>query len=211
MVFSGTRLTGPALYYLVSSVLASGAFFMLIEMAERNRVAAADLLAISFEAFGLQDQHESEHPDEMAGIPIPAAMAFLGLAFVSCALLLTGLPPLSGFVAKFALLAAALTTVPPAPLLHVGLFVGALLLSGLAGMITLSRLGIRVFWDSQRQAPHLQWLEAGPVAGLLFLCLGLALAAGPALDYCNGAAQSLHQPAVYVDAVLPTRTTGMTP
>ena len=32
--------------------------------------------------------------NEERGVVIPAAMAFLGLSFVSCALLITGLPPL---------------------------------------------------------------------------------------------------------------------
>ena len=39
---------------------------------------------------------------------IPATMAILGLAFIGCALVIAGLPPLSGFIAKFALLTAAL-------------------------------------------------------------------------------------------------------
>jgi len=208
--FTGTTLTGPALYYLVSSVLASGAFFMVIEMAERGRTATADLLAVSLEAFGLQDKDISEHPDEMAGVAIPAAMAFLGLAFFSCVLLLTGLPPFSGFVGKFALFAAAIAAPPQAPLLHAGLFGTALLLSGLAGVIALSRLGIRVFWDSERPAPRLQWIEAGPVAALVLLCMALALGAGPAMNYFNAAARSLHDGQGYVGAVLPATTSGVT-
>jgi len=208
--FTGTTLTGPALYYLVSSVLASGAFFMVIEMAERGRTAAADLLAVSFEAFGLQDKDISEHPDEMAGVAIPAAMAFLGLAFFSCVLLLTGLPPFSGFVGKFALLAAAIAAPPQVPLLHAGLFGAALLLSGLAGVIALSRLGIRVFWDTDRPAPRLQWIEAGPVAALVMLCMALAIGAGPAMSYFNAAARSLHDGQAYVSAVLPATTPGGT-
>lgn len=201
--FAGTSLTGPALYYLVSSVLASGAFYMVIEMAERGRTASADLLAVSFEAFGLQAREESEHPDEMGGVAIPAAMAFLGLAFFSCVLLLTGLPPFSGFVGKFALIAAAIAAPPDAPLLHAGLFGAALLLSGLAGVIALSRLGIRVFWDSERQPPRLQWAEAGPVAGLLLLCTALAFGAGPAMAYFDATARSLHDVQVYAGTVLP--------
>ncbi|MDD3528572.1 MAG: monovalent cation/H+ antiporter subunit D [Gallionellaceae bacterium] len=201
--FTGTTLTGPALYYLASSVLGSGAFFMLIEMAERNRAAAADLLAISFEALGLQDRHESEHPDEGTGVAIPAAMAFLGLAFFSCAVILTGLPPFSGFVAKFALLKAAIAAPEASHGLHGSLLVAALLLSGLAGLLALSRLGVRVFWDSERPVPRLQWLEAGPVAGLVVLCMVLAFGAGPAMDYFEAAARSLHEPSSYINVVLP--------
>lgn len=201
--FDGTTLTGPALYYLFSSVLGSGAFFMVIEMAQRNRSAAADLLAVSFEAFGLQDASDSEHPDEMVGVAIPAAMAFLGLTFVSCALLLTGLPPLSGFVAKVSLLSAAITAATDGETLRTWLFVAALLLSGLAGVMALSRLGSRVFWSGDRSTPRLHWIEAVPVAALVLLCVGLAAAAGPAMSFFNAAAQSLHGASAYVGAVLP--------
>jgi multicomponent K+:H+ antiporter subunit D len=208
--FQGTTLTGPALYYLSSSVLGSAAFFMLIELAERGRTTSADILAISSEAFGLDgahDTHESEHPDEMAGVAIPAAMAFLGLSFVSCAAILAGLPPLSGFVAKFALLHSLLdslsdTSATSISASHAGGFFAALLLSGLASLIALSRLGVRLFWDSERPAPHLQWLEAGPVVVLLLLCTALALAAGPAMDYFSATADMLHDSARYIDSVL---------
>lgn len=199
--FTGTRLTGPAIYYLVSSVLGSGAFFMLIEMAQRNRRAAADLLAISQEAFGVE-LHDEETPDEQVGVAIPAAMAFLGLAFVGCVLLLTGLPPFSGFVGKLALLGAALASLPTASLAHTGLFIAALLISGLAGLIALSRLGMRVFWDMARPTPHLQWLEAGPVAVLLLLCLGLAILPEELLALADAASRSLYDPADYIGAVL---------
>ena len=47
-------------------------------------------------------------PDDEVGVALPAATAFLGLSFVCCALLVTGLPPLAGFIAKFALVAAAI-------------------------------------------------------------------------------------------------------
>lgn len=200
--FTGTALTGPALYYLASSALGAGAFFMLIELLERNRGPAADFLAISSEAFGLDERREPEYADERAGIPIPAATAFLGLAFFACATLLIGLPPLSGFVAKFALLKAAIEVPSAASAVQGLLFFAALLLSGLAALITLSRLGIRVFWDGERPMPRLQWLEVGPVAVLVLLCVALAFGAGPAMDYFETAARALHDAPAYVGAVL---------
>ena len=151
----------------------------------------------------MQDRYDAENTYEMAGVAIPAAMAFLGLAFFSCALLLTGLPPLSGFVGKFALISAAIAAQPYAPLWHVVLFVAALLLSGLAGLIALSRLGIRMFWENERPTPRLQWVEAAPVGALILLCAVLTFAAGPAMTFFNVTAQSLHDAPAYARSVLP--------
>ena len=62
------------------------------------------------DAGGLRRGDEVDDEDEV-GIAIPATMGMLGLAFIGCALVIAGLPPLSGFIAKFALLTAALN--PP--------------------------------------------------------------------------------------------------
>lgn len=212
----GVALTGPALFYLVSSVLATGAFFMLAEMVERTRTFGANVLAVSFDAFDLEDPTAANRSDDVVGVAIPAAMAFLGLAFVSCVLLVTGLPPLSGFVAKFALLSAAVDAAAgPTPSIDAWLLVGGVLASGLAGVIALSRTGVRVFWGSgERTTPRLRLAEAGPVSMLILLCVGLAAWAGPVIDYLDAAALALDKPAIYIDAVmsaLPQRAIGVTP
>src|SRR3546814_1215386 len=81
---------------------------MVLEMVSRTQTFGADLLAISLETFDLDDPDGEGLSDEVVGVALPAAMAFLGLSFFACALLIIGLPPLSGFVANFSLLSAAL-------------------------------------------------------------------------------------------------------
>ena len=98
-------VTGGALFYMVSSTLGISAFFLLVELVERGREPGADVLAVTREAYGEDEDIDEE--DEV-GIAIPATMGMLGLAFIGCALVIAGLPPLSGFIAKFALLTAAL-------------------------------------------------------------------------------------------------------
>ncbi|MNR52426.1 putative monovalent cation/H+ antiporter subunit D [compost metagenome] len=49
-------------------------------------------------------------------------------------------------------------------------------------------------------------IEAGPVAVLLLLCVGLAAGAGPVSAYLDDAARSLDQPTTYIDAVMSAQT-----
>ena len=92
-------VTGGALYYLISSTFGISAFFLLVELVERGREPGADVFAVTREAYGDDDTPDEEE----VGIAIPATMGMLGLAFIGCALIIAGLPPLSGFIAKFAL------------------------------------------------------------------------------------------------------------
>ena len=102
----GVMATAAALYYLAASTLGIAALFLLIELVQRSREPGADLLAVTAEAFGLAG--DDDEPEEQAGVAIPATMAMLGFAFACSALLVAGLPPLPGFVGKFAILAALL-------------------------------------------------------------------------------------------------------
>lgn len=200
----GVTLTGPALFYLINSVLALGAFYLLVEMVERTRSFGADVLAVSLEAFDLDDPESPDRSDDVVGVALPSAMVFLGMAFIACALLVVGLPPLSGFVAKFSLLSAALqASTAGGPSLSAWLLVGAVLISGLGGIVALSRAGIRLFWSAEDSiTPHLRVIEAAPVAFLVLCCVGLAIWAGPVLAYLNDTALALDNPHSYIDAVL---------
>jgi multicomponent K+:H+ antiporter subunit D len=213
LVSSGTLLaaigsgqvavTGGALFYMASSVLGIGAFFLLIELVERNREeVGADVLAVTREAFGSGEDEEEE--EDAVGVAIPATIAILGLSFSVCALLLAGLPPLSGFLAKFAMLAPLFTGGGPTIPAGSWLLLAALLLSGLATVVAMTRTGIDAFWASTAPAPRVGLVEIAPVVVLLLLAVVMTVQAGPVLRYMQATADGLHAPAAYVRGVVET-------
>ncbi|WP_139974610.1 monovalent cation/H+ antiporter subunit D [Ochrobactrum sp. CGA5] len=201
-----TAMTGAALFYMVSSTLTIAAFFLLIELIERGQDAAANVLAVTMEAYG--DEEEEEEEDEVGAV-LPATLAVLGTFFGICAILLIGLPPFSGFIAKFLILAAVFNGDGPTPQLATPVsasswaLIALLLLSGLSALIAMTRTGIRTFWASlEGNVPRVLVREVVPIAGLLAICLVLTIAAGPAMRYMDETARSLHNPASYISSVL---------
>ncbi|MBK5530207.1 monovalent cation/H+ antiporter subunit D [Pseudomonas sp. TH06] len=216
--FAQPNLIGAALFYLVSSTLALSALFLLAELIERSR--SANEIPLEDESELLPRPQESLQPpkginldDEqkaVVGQVIPWTMAFLGLSFIACALLIIGMPPLSGFIGKLSLIGALLN-----PL---GLGTGAtisnaawallalLILSGLASLMAFSRLGIQRFWTpEERPSPLLRKLECAPIFLLLGLSIALTFKAEPLLRYTQATADALNNPQQYVMAVLGTR------
>lgn len=201
-----TAMTGAALYYMISSTLTIAAFFLLIELIERGQDAAANVLAVTMEAYGDDEEEEEE---EEVGAVLPATLAILGTFFAICAILLIGLPPFSGFIAKFLLLAAVFNGEGSTPQLAMPVspaswvLITLILLSGLSALIAMTRTGIRTFWASlEGNVPRVLVREAVPIAGLLALCLALTVAAGPAMQYMDATARALHSPDDYIDSVL---------
>ena len=195
---------GAALFYLVSSTLAIGAFFMLIELVERGLEPGAEMLAVTREAYG-EDDEDVPMEDTEIGVAIPATMALLGLCFVGCALVLAGLPPLSGFLGKFAILTALFdssgrgTDIPATAWALLAL----LILSGLMTLLAMMRAGIRTFWTPEAwSVPRVRVIEMMPVAVLLLACAMLTVQAEPAMRYMQATAASLHVPSDYVRSVL---------
>jgi multicomponent K+:H+ antiporter subunit D len=193
-----------ALFYLVSSTLTIAAFFLLIELVERGRDAAADVLAVTMEAYGDFDENEEE---EEVGVAIPGTMAVLGLCFSLCAVLLSGLPPLSGFIAKFALLSGLFGVAAPDQAKAISAadwtYVTLIILSGLAAMIAMNRIGIRTFWASiEGTIPRVVVIEITPVAVLLAACIFLSFQAGPAMRYMQATADDLLAPNLHSERVL---------
>ncbi|WP_317847572.1 monovalent cation/H+ antiporter subunit D [Pseudomonas sp. HTZ2] len=218
--FGQPILTGGALFYLVSSTLALCALFLLAELVERSR--SANEAPLDEEDDAIPSPLESLHPpkginldDEqkaVIGQIIPWTMAFLGLSFIACALLIIGMPPLSGFIGKLSLISALFNPqglgVPADQPLSASAWclVALLILSGMASLIAFGRVGIQRFWKpEERPSPLLRRYECLPIVILLGLCILLSVQAEPLLRYTQDTAASLQTPDTYIQAVMATR------
>lgn len=205
----GVALTGPSLYYLVSSVMVIGASFLLVELIRRTESVQTSVLSISQEAFGLDQDGKSDYSGEVVGVAIPAAMAFLGLAFFTCVLIVAGMPPFSGFLAKFALLSQAITLTKiemGSASYNAWFLVAFMLISGMATVIAMGRTGIRIFWGSgSLNKPQLMLREALPVTLLLGVCIWMSIFASDVMTFMNATASSLDDPTQYIEAVFQKR------
>ncbi len=209
--FGAPALTGGALYYLASSTLAACLLFLLVEPLERARqveLGPQDFddgnaaLPAFFDAKPAPSINLDDDEQALIGRAFPAALAFLGIAFVVCALVVAGLPPLSGFVGKLAMLQALLPLATPAAAVMFVLLLG----SGLLAALALVRAGMRHFWSAgERPPPRLRLAEGAPIAALALVLLALAAQGGPLLEYTQATARALHEPARYIEAVLGAR------
>ena len=219
--FRQDLLTASALYYLLSSTLAASAMFLLVDLVERWRNHGATIAPheradhapfLTPDLKPVEGINLDEEEALLIGRAIPAAIAFLGLAFICCTLLIAGLPPLSGFIGKFAMLSALINPAglgaadAPVPTPLHWTFVALLILSGLLGLIALSRAGIRHFWSAaDRGIPRLRVAEGLPIAVLVGATMLLAVQGGKAMRYLEDTATALHRPTGYIDAVLSAR------
>ena len=180
------------LYYLPHSSFAAAALFLLAERIGISRGELAD----RFEPGESMPKSDRQ----------PSAGLLGGLFFVT-AILLAGLPPLSGFLGKFFLLKAALAH--PAWVW----IMAVVLTGGLLALIGLARSGSLLFFRSSPQALGQRSIAKNrsgggnlapllPIIGLLALTLALTIAAGPLHALASAAAEQLLQPYHYVHAVL---------
>lgn len=220
--FGRPAVTGGALYYALGSTLAVGAFFLLVELIDRARdveeqpvyVGESDPddepFAFPVDLVPTHGVNLDDDEEALIGRAIPAAMAFLGLAFIVCALTIAGLPPMAGFVGKVVMLSALLNPAgfgvqaPVSP--AAWLLLALLVTGGLLTIIAMSRAGIRCFWaPAGRPPPRLRIIETLPIA-LLLLPIGvLVWQADAVLRYANATARHLHDPRDYIGSVMAAR------
>ena len=195
-------LTG-ALFYLVSSTLGIAALYLLIEPIERHHdfdepaPAPEPVFEDEYLAY-----YEDGQEDEI-GVVIPATIAILGVGLAFCALLIAGLPPLSGFIAKLAIISGLLGE-GQAITAASWVFISLIIISGLAVLIATTRAGIELIWSPTENSPSLSIVEAAPIAFLLSVCLGLMIFAGPTMRYMEDAVRAIGQKNLYIEATMKT-------
>lgn len=172
------------LYYLPHSCLATAALFMVADLVRRKRGQASDMKEIIA---------------PLPGRLLPGSLFFVG------AMAVAGLPPLSGFLAKAALLQHV-----PAP--WMAAVWSAVLGGGMLVIIGLLRAGVRLFWrlpgavDGQPAIPPRRSARARPVETsatvlLLALVLAMSVAASPLLALAGQAAAQLRDAGSYLQQV----------
>lgn len=116
-----------------------------------------------------------------------------GVAFLLAAMMVAGLPPFGGFLAKAWMLQSPTAS---------GWVWGIVLLASALTLVALARAGSLLFWHlSEHETPAsdeeqtaAEWV---PMLALLCLLVVISFGAGPLGDYCRRAAEQLRDPAQY--------------
>jgi multicomponent Na+:H+ antiporter subunit D len=126
----------------------------------------------------------------------------IAVIFFVPAISLAGIPPMSGFAAKFALLDSVAAS-------REWWILGVALTVSLLTLFSIAKIWIGVFWAQAdpsepvvatgRRPPALM---VAPTAALVAATVALGIGAGPLYDYCARAADDLVDPTAYVSQVL---------
>jgi multicomponent Na+:H+ antiporter subunit D len=140
--------------------------------------------------------HRSYALKDLGGIY--RSMPWLSLLFLIPALSLAGMPPLSGFVAKFSLITAGLQK-------ESFFIVGTALLVGLLTLFSMTKIWNEGFWKNTDHPLHGIGEGGasmiGPVAALAFLTVLIGIGGAPLWNVSLEAGRQLMDPTIYMAAV----------
>ncbi len=170
-----------AIYYMIHSTLIAGGFFLL-----------ADILV---------NQRGGVNTIDTKTAPFEYSILTGGFFFVF-ALGAAGLPPLSGFFGKVMILNSAIENT------QMGTIFTLLIISSILIVVTLSRAGSTIFYDTNNDEPKLQYkLNRSSLSSIVFLFIFTPLMvvfANPLTEFLSVTATELFTPAGYIEAVLNT-------
>ena len=185
----GYMILGLALFTPLA--LAGGVFYLA-----HHIIVKANLFFISGATYHLRGSHDLKR---LGGLW--KSHPGLGLLFLIPALSLAGLPPLSGFWAKFILVKAGVD-------IDAWLVVAVALLTGLLTLYSMMKIWMEAFWKATPESTKIDPgarvppVMLGVIASLAGLTLLIGFAAEPVWQLAEGAAAELLDSSAYIQAVL---------
>jgi multicomponent Na+:H+ antiporter subunit D len=175
-----------ALALFTPLALAGGIFYLV-----HHIVVKGNLFLVA----GLVEQHRgSSQLDAVSGVVRSSPV--IALLFAIPALSLAGLPPLSGFFAKFSLLMASLSV-------REYLAAAAIASVGLLTIYSMLKIWASAFWgEPVGEARPVKRINLATSAALGLVTILIGIASGPLFDLAEAAAAGLLEPKAYLDAVL---------
>ncbi|MCU0796776.1 MAG: hypothetical protein MUF31_12675 [Akkermansiaceae bacterium] len=187
-IISQVGYMAVALALFTPLAIAAGIFYLV-----HHIVVKANLYLVT----GLVERHSGSSELENTGGLMRSA-PWMAALFAVPALSLAGIPPLSGFFAKFMLLRASIETG--------GFWVTVAIVGvGLLTVFSMLKIWSAAFWSAPKTAEAKQKPSPTAVAASVVLAvvtLGLGLGAGSLFGLAETAASGLLEPQAYLDAVL---------
>lgn len=175
-IFTPLAIAG-AIYYIAHHIIVKSALF-LFAGATQKITGTTDLKKMG----GLLKTHP-----------------YLGWLFFIAAISLAGIPPLSGFFSKFALILSGIEEGR-----YIIVFVS--LLVGILTLFSMMKIFIYAFWGEQKLTDKEAKQKVGklllPIAPLVFLSITLGLAAEPIFQFSLEVAEQLLDPSYYINSVI---------
>ncbi|WP_078552740.1 Na+/H+ antiporter subunit D [Bacillus alkalicellulosilyticus] len=175
-IFTPLAIAG-AIYYIAHHIIVKAALFLF--------------------AGATQKLTGTTNLKEMGGI-LKTHPLLAWLFFIS-AISLAGIPPLSGFFSKFALILAGFEA-------ERYVIVTVALLVGLLTLFSMMKIFIYAFWGEQKMTKKQAELKVGklllPIAPLVVLTIVLGFFAEPIFQYSLGIAHEILDPSIYINSVL---------
>jgi multicomponent Na+:H+ antiporter subunit D len=174
-----------AIFYIIQHILAKTNLFLITGVVEKIK-GTSNLKGVS----GLYHR-----------FPI------FSIFFLVVALSLAGLPPLSGFWAKFILIKAGFQQ-------EEYLMIFIVLITGLLTLFSMMKIWVNAFWGKQQEQPERNliknekslfkehWSLLIPIILMALVTVFIGLFSMPLMKYATIAAEQLMNPAQYIEAVL---------
>lgn len=175
-IFTPLAVAG-AIYYIVHHMIVKTALFLFAGAAEKV-TGTTDLKKMG----GLLKTHP-----------------YLAWMFFISAISLAGIPPFSGFFSKFPIILAGFQE-------KQYVIAGVALLVGLLTLVSMIKIFGHAFWGKQKHTEEQGNMPIGqlllPIAPLVAFTIILGLAAEPIFQYSLDIAESIMDPAIYIESVL---------